>query len=361
MPDESLPLVPLAGSQLARHGSGVGRILDDMISSTLTTSQKEGALIPRCRIGDINFCEPDYRQMLLWADELAVTPEEVLQALWNEKDTLFHKLGPSYETFNRTYIQEGRLKRLYWDFGRLPIRRFDWIEDLKFEAIHFVGDALTRHLTLASPSLLSLHCFRCGFEELDLRSVPALQQLWCSHNQLAKLDLDLTPALEDLDCSSNQLTELQLGNSQFDLLDCSGNEIDERNLIYPNGLKSLFCDDNRLQKLDVRGIKELQQLHCSVNEITRLNLSESVSLQGLMCGYNSLNELDLSGTPMLESLYCPDNMLEELDLSFNPKITHLFCEHNLLKELDIRPLEHLEDLTYDRDRTRLIQRPDQNF
>jgi Leucine-rich repeat (LRR) protein len=341
MPDESLPLVPLAGSQLARHGSGGGRILDDMVSSALTTSQKEGALIPRYRIGDIDFCEPDYRQMLLWAEDMEMTPEEVLLALWNEEDTLFHKLGPSYDSFNKTYIREGRLKRLYWNFDRLLIYRFDWLEELELEAVEFVGDALTTSLALASRSLLSLDCMGCGFEELDLRSVPALQYLWCTCNQLAKLDLHLTPSLKSLDCSSNKLTELDLGNShRLEWLDCSGNEIYELDFTRTEGLKTLLCSSNQIEKLDIRSIPDLQWLDCSGNAIKRLDLCESESLQELGCDYNLLTELDLSGTTMLRGLSCIGNELEELD---------------------IRPLQHLESLTYDRDRTRLIQRPDQNF
>jgi Leucine-rich repeat (LRR) protein len=64
---------------------------------------------------------------------------------------------------------------------------------------------------------------------------------------------------------------------------------------------------------------------------------------------------------LLTSLACSYNEINSLDLSAVPMLTQLFCHTNQLTELDIRPLKRLKTLKFDSDKTRLIQRPDQNF
>jgi Leucine-rich repeat (LRR) protein len=320
MPDDSLPLVPLSGSQLARHGSGGGRILDDMVSSALTTSQKQGALIPRYRIGDIDFCEPDYRQMLLWAEHLVMTPEELLLALWDGESNLFTGHGPAYEVFNSTYIENGRLKCVKWDFEKLPLRHYEWMQGLEIKRLEYWGNAPMGIIAPALPTLTSLGCCGCQVLEIDLDHVPSLRELDCSCNELGKLNFGPLPRLTKLDCACCGLTELELTNiTALESLDCCMNELSEIHLEFLGALKVLSCSENRLRKLS------------------------------------------LANCEMLEKLYCPHNHLSELDLSKNPKIRSLSCEGNMLEELDIRPLQYLEELTYDHERTRLIQRPDQDF
>lgn len=341
MPDESLPLVPLAGSQLARQGSGGGRILDDMVSSTLTTSQKEGALIPRYRIGDIDFCEPDYRQMLLWAEEMVMTPEAVLLALWNE-EALFQFLGPSYDSFNNTHIWDGRLKRVIWDFKKLPLRFYEWIQGLEIESLEYRGYVPMGIIAPVLPSLTSLRCDGCDAFDLDLKNVPALEKLSCSFNPLIFWDLHCVSGLEELACEGCGISELDLSAVPY--------------------LTSLNCRVNSLETLVLNAVDGLQSLDCGSNNLAELlHLEFLPELRFLNCSVNMLNELSLAGCEMLEELDCSENLLSKLDLSFNPEIKRLSCEGNWLEELDIRPLQHLESLTYDRDRTRLIQRPDQNF
>jgi Leucine-rich repeat (LRR) protein len=321
MPDESLPLVPLAGSQLARHGSGGGRILEDMVSSTLSTSKKEVALVPRYRIGDIDFCGPDYWQMLLWAEHLVMTPEELLLALWDGESNLFTGHGPAYEVFNSTYIENGRLKCVKWDFEKLPLRHFEWMQGLEIESLKYWWEVPMGIIAPALPTLASLWCISCAAFRIDLSHVPALRELNCSLNpELEKLNLGSVPRLKSLNCTLAGQSELDLAMvHELESLICPSNAICELHLGFLGALKALNCSDNRLRKLSLANCESLEKLDCSRNQIARLNLSK------------------------------------------NPKIRSLSCQENMLEELDIRPLKHLEELTYDRDRTRLIQRPDQDF
>jgi Leucine-rich repeat (LRR) protein len=362
MPDESLPLVPLAGSQLARHGSGGGRILDDMVSSTLTTSQKEGALISRCRIGDIDFCEPDYWQMLLWAKNMRMTPEAVLLSLWNEKGTLFESLGPSFGAFNRTQIKAGKLHRVFWDFNKLSLKFYEWIQGLEIQAMEFVGESPSHILELPLPTLLSLDVSFCSLEQLRLRSVPALEEVTCCGNSLRELDLSKVPRLKKLECSQNELIALDLSSlKELEELDCGYNKMFALDLTQVSKLRKLQCHNNQITCIDLKSMPGLQVLACSGNPLGNLDLSSVTSLEYLYCEEDELTELQIEAVPELRELWCSNNRLTKLDLTATPMLETLICQGNMLEELDIRPLEHLEALSYDCGRTRLIQRPDQDF
>jgi hypothetical protein len=363
MPDESLPLVPLAGSQLARHGSGGGRILDDMVSSTLTTSQQESALISRCRIGNIDFCESDYRQMLLWANVLNTRPDEVLLRLLDEVETLCRwRLGPSYEAFNSSFIRQGRLKRVFWQFEKLPLGQFRWVEGLEIEALRFVNESPSGSLDIRLESLLAMECGRCGLKKLKFESCSNLRQLACTGNQLTELDLSAAVGLKELSCESNKLNEIGISlNAELETLDCTWNKLSELDLSNNPLLEELGCSYNNLSKLNVRDNSALRDLRCANNQLFSLDLSKARNLQKLVCSKNNLSELDLPSTTSLKHLYCSDNQLKHLDLRLVPELEELYCDYNRLTKLDIRPLRNLKSLLYDRGRTRLIQRSDQNF
>ena len=263
MSDENHSLIFHSGSGLARVGSHGGRIMTEMVSGALALSrvaQTEAALVPRFRIGEHVFCEPDYQQILLWAKKLNLEPESVIQRLEMLSLPPTEKLlrGIFEEVTN---IENGQFVDIGWDFGLLPSDSFEWVSGLVVKSLAFIVptdvERSVRTVTIALPKLKRLLCPKIYLIKLDLSSVPQLANLCCYHNQLT--------------------------------------------------------------------------------------------------------ELDLSSIPQLTELRCQGNQLRELDLSAVPLLTYLCCSNNKLSELDIRPLQHLEELRYDVDKTRLIQRPDQNF
>jgi hypothetical protein len=110
-------------------------------------------------------------------------------------------------------------------------------------------------------------------------------------------------------------------------------------------------------------LAELQNLYFYPfsNEFTELDLSGVPKLKNLACLASDLVQLNLTNVPELEMLDCCDNQLTHLDLSPVPKLKFLCCGGNNLDLLDIRSLSHLKRISYDRDKTRLIQRSDQHF
>jgi hypothetical protein len=410
MADEKLPLTLHSGSGLVQIGSQGGRILAEMVSGALALSQSKearAALNQRFRIGAHELCEPDYQQILLWAAALELEPATVIERLLKEHADCFSDEDCSV-IVGGSEIVDGRISSLVWDTAQLPLCVFEWVEGLVIESIHLCDQGPNKRLhvftPLPLPRLASLNCVQVQLRELDLTSVPLLKKLDCDYNELTDLDLSAVPLLTALNCDHNRLTELDLSAvpllkelscganklTELDLsavplltrLDCQINQLTELDLSAVPLLTRLSCGSNQLTELDLsavplltrlsRGgnqlieldlsaVPQLTWLHCRKSQLTDLDLSAVPLLTALNCYDNRLTELDLSAVPLLTRLSCGSNQLTELDLSAVPLLTRLDCKSNQLTELDIRPLWNLYTLKYDKDKTRLIQRPDQTF
>ena len=323
--DNSHSLIPRPDVSLANTAAGPKRILSAMVGDALALGREEAvAQSARFRIGDYIWCEPDYRQILLWAETLKMEPLTVIEHLLDD-GTFLGIRGPAYSPEHTlARFKDGRIETLHLDRRLLPLRKFRWVEGLQITSLKFKR----RHqpewqvsaLPLPLPHLKSLSCVYIGLTELDLSTVPNLDDIWCDDNELVELDLSHVPNLTAIDCSGNELTELPLSH-----------------------------------------VPKLTYLSCGGNELTKLGISNTPELNVLWCAFNQLSELDLSCVPKLKDLDCAGNEITELDLSHVPNLTELQCLKTRIAELDIRPLLFLEKLRYDERYTRLIQRPDQKF
>lgn len=407
-------LVPRPPSAVEKAEPGAKRILSGMVADTLALASKERAETPaaRFRIGEFKWCEPDYRQILIWAEALHLEPEKVIERLLTEPGTKWkHQVNTQFEN--------GRIVTLHWHLDLLRLKAFEWVRGLVIEEIAFfapewyVRNGGNLSLSLPLPELRRLHCENVVLAELDLSAVPQLTAIRCYNNQLKALDLSAVPRLTTLSCSKNQITKLSLsalpklkelwcwGNQlqkldlsavpQLEDFQCGLNQLTELDLSAVPQLTNLECEHNQLRKLDLSKIPLLRELQCHVNQLTELNLSAVPLLAHLMCGSNQLRKLDLSAVPELTELTCYENQITELDLSAVPKLTTLFCYNNQISELDLSAVPQLRDLVlwfsaspntrycnniteldirslkaltrvqYDPSQTSLIQRSDQNF
>lgn len=374
---------------------------------------KEEQLQPsksRFRIGEYEWREPDYRQILMWAEALHLEPEKVIERLLTEPGTKWN-----HEVCTR--FENGQIVTLHWHLDLLRLKTFEWVEGLVIEEFALFAPFLRTggylSLSLPLPELRRLHCENIVLTELNLTDVPQLTALRCYNNQLKALDLSSVPRLRTLSCSKNQLTMLSLsavpqlkelwcwGNQlrkldlsavpQLEDLQCGMNHLIRLDLSAVPQLTNLRCEHNQLRNLDLSKVPLLRELECQVNQLTELNLSAVPLLARLMCGSNQLRKLDLSAVPELSELTCYENQITELDLCAVPKLTTLFCYNNQLTalnlfavprltdlvvwfsaapntrycnniaELDIRSLRALTRVHYEPSETFLVQRPDQNF
>lgn len=93
---------------------------------------------------------------------------------------------------------------------------------------------------------------------------------------------------------------------------------------YFTNLKTLSCNNNNLQVLDVSKLKSLRTLRCSSCGLTSLNVEGLSNLWELTCTSNNLTSLDLSGLNV-GTLQCAANLLETLDISEQTNLKTLSC------------------------------------
>lgn len=352
-------LIPLPSGAIVKAGTGFKRILSGMVSDALDVARSRDRSLTRARfrIGNHEFRDADYRQILLWAEALKLEPAVVVQRL--ESSSGFANFPFGWATKVEFIVEDGAIVTLVWDFNLLPIHDFAWVDGLAIEEIVFVG-AATARLSLDLPRLNRLSCFHIGITELDLSKVPGLASLECEDNRLAELVLSNVPALIELSCSGNQLTELDLSNvPALSSLVCFKNQLTALDLSKTPALTYLDCDSNQLAELDLSHVPALVELSCGDNGLSELDLSSTPALAGLFCGANQFTRLNLSNVPALVELCCRSNQLTHLDLSNVPALTWLLCCCNRLTELDIRHQEKLAFISYDPS-VRLKKLPTQN-
>ena len=309
--------------------------------ATVARSGETGLAAARFRIGNYEFCEPDYSQILIWAKALKIDPEALVQKLENYQ----YPYPSKYPSKRKTIftVEQGAIVSLAWDVDALLLEKFDWVQGLSVQEIAVFGVAANHpDISISLPCLRRLFIGSINLKKLDLSNVPSLTILECSDNQLTELDLSHVPNLTELRCSRNQLTELDLSNvPNLSRLWCSENQLTELDLSNVPGLTDLSCDGNQLTELHLSNMPNLTVLSCSENQITELDLSNVPNLTSLWCTWNQLTELDLSNMPNLTVLRCSENQITELDLSNVPGLTDLSCDGNQLTELDLSNVPNL--------------------
>ena len=159
-----------------------------------------------------------------------------------------------------------------------------------------------------------------------IEAFPNLKELNCENNSIQKLDLRQNPKLKTLKCNKNQLTQLDLSkNPDIDYLNCS---------------------ENQLKQLDVSHLKDLVMLNCSHNDLEQLDVRNSKFLETLYCSWNRLTELDADVThkSRLVSVECQNNQLTSLILGQNKLLKKLNCAHNQLTQLNLNNMSALKEL-----------------
>ena len=226
------------------------------------------------RIGVHELCEPDYRQILILAKELAMEPEKVIRKC-------------------QINFSNGRITTLSFSFvQQLPSTLPSTLSELLcLETLNFVCcDDCGAELELADlPALKSFMYYGYpGMEQpltsLRLSNLPKLERLWCECGELKDIGLFKLPELRTLICRWTQfLTKLDLS-------------------VYPL-LTVLSCEGNELTGLDLSKVPHLEYLECHSNKITHLDLANTPKLKKLYCHGNNLSVLDVRPIINLEYLY----------------------------------------------------------
>jgi hypothetical protein len=177
---------------------------------------------PLHRLGEHEFCDPDHRQIQIWAASLNMEVEEVVEKLLRT---------PANRTRRGTEFTNGRIVCLHWDLDLLDLATFEWTVGLSIEEIEFSSDDSrpqpNRILTLALPRLQRLVCNNIGLVFLDLSGAPLLSELHCDLNALRSLDLSRAKNLVYLSLNCNPITALDFdGAPQLQAIEVNMTEIE---------------------------------------------------------------------------------------------------------------------------------------
>jgi len=362
MDKDDKQLVIKLGDSLSAGIPRATRIVARMVSDSLVSIQKQGRQLTSSRypIGNYEFNDPDYRQLLLWSEKSGLSPLELVQKLehsvWlNEELEIYIDLWPDDCEFQ---VLDGSIISLVWDFTEIPIIPNTWVDGLSVQRIFMTGfDELSEEEVFMPDlgelefrpklkHLSHLYCKYTRLTSLDLSSIPSLTELVCLNNyKITKLDLSAIPSLTKLICISSKLNTLDLSAIPLlNQLDCIGVQLTEIDLSYVPSLTKLNCSFNQLTELDLSAVTSLKELNCSINQLTKLELTAVELLTELDCSFNKLSDLDLSPVPSLIKLECSDNQLSELDLSpIKKKIenANIWCQFllDLRVDRDVKIME----------------------
>jgi Leucine-rich repeat (LRR) protein len=353
--DKTNSLIHRPGSGLTGSVRGSNPILKRMTQDVLARAQDNQMSHARFRIGDYLLRQPDYRQIVYWADELNMTPEALLAVL---AETLLEPDDCNFEPVSFS-MADGAIVSLAWDLERLGNIPADWEPGLLIRTLGFFGEVSDAHILIRPilSKLKALICYVVGpfFSEesnllVDLSGVTGLIELHCIGHPIIKIDLSPVSELTKLECSVNYHNEIDLSLvPKLKELVCMYNELTDLDLSSVQGLIKLQCAGNHLKNLNLSTLTELRELDLWNNQLTKLDLSNVSGLTELCCGVNSLTQLDLSPVPGLVWLCCKENQLTELDLSLTPRLTKLYCGRNKLTQLDLSPVPALVELGCDKD------------
>ncbi|MEP6803291.1 MAG: T9SS type A sorting domain-containing protein, partial [Flavobacterium sp.] len=93
-------------------------------------------------------------------------------------------------------------------------------------------------------------------------------------------------------------------------------------------LKTLQCNENKINSLDVSGLINLITLNFGNNQLTSVDLSGLTKLNEIGAYQNKLSELKLTGLTSLVNLSCNNNNLTVLDISNKPNLQYFYGVDN---------------------------------
>jgi Leucine-rich repeat (LRR) protein len=314
-------LVVRPSAAVEKIGSGAGSVLSRIVSDAIALARSNATASARFRVGNYDFREADYQQILLWAKALDKTPEKIIEAL--EKTSVSEYRIHRLQDVISFQVKDGSISSLVWDNEILPLTEFVWVNDLKICELAFFPRPGRRSMVQKSKKFWK----------------PAAQ----AHLKAAKLisqkgpNLKKPPELVAKALASCRAAARLLSQVSSPTPNAPSPTPNYQPSISPDEL-TIFCRLPTLRRL---------QLICGENQLTELDLSFVPQLTELYCWGNHLTELDLSSVPQLTKLYCWENQLTALDLSSVPELAELRCANNQLTELDVRQNQKLKVLECD--------------
>ncbi len=209
----------------------------------------------------------------------------------------------------------------------LDIRSTDVLTNLECSSNQLSGSLDLEH----ERELINLNLYNNNLSEVKLYYHHALEAINVSNNtSLSALNLSRCPSLKRLGISKTMISQPDLSKVPLlEVLTCDDCNMTSLNLSKTPKLTTLSCGQNPLGTLDVSDMDALTYLDCRWCNLTKLVLPNEKGKLGLLyCNNNRLDRLDLSAYTNLKGLNCSNNNLTMLDLSANTNLTSANVDQN---------------------------------
>ena len=176
---------------------------------------------------------------------------------------------------------------------------------------------------------------------LDVSAFTGLKFLWCVDNTME--EVILPESIVDITCCyNNRLKVLDLSNvKNLESLSCHDNE--QLTSIYYDSLpalKHMWCSDNQLTELNVKGLPNATSIDVASNRLTELDdISSLPNLISIDCSENQITGLHLENLPELETVVCNDNPLLALQIDNTPKLRYVMVYDDVFVKCDSNEFE----------------------
>ena len=189
-------------------------------------------------------------------------------------------------------------------------------------------------------------CASCSVETIDLSGATGLRSLFCQDNNLSIISMKGMSNLVDLDASNNQLTSIEYTKSSNPELDLSK-------------IENINLSNNKLSGTFVIRTKTLRTIDISNNEYTTMYVSTNSALDALNCSNNQLKALSLVQNSALSTLVCSDNNISTLTLpSSLTAFQQIVCDNNNISTtLNLANCTELSDLSCSGNKLKTIYLP----
>lgn len=207
------------------------------------------------------------------------------------------------------------------------------------------GDGEIQHSEAAAVYHLDLYNGN-AVSLVGLEAFVNLRTLNCEFNFLQSLDVRELQFLEELYCRYNGLQELFVeGLEYLRYLDCKENNIELIDFDGLNSLETLICYDNDLYAMSVTNLTNLKYFASGENPYSSLDVSNLQNLEYLASDHGQLEELNLTGSNNLEYVYVQNNQLLSIDVSHLSNLKVLICSTNQITTVDVRNSPNMDYVT----------------
>lgn len=147
-----------------------------------------------------------------------------------------------------------------------------------------------------------------------------------------------TEALQSLNVDRNRLISLEIDASNLKTLYCQENYLDELDLAKCPALMTILADNNELSSINIDSLTRLRVVRLSHNRLTQIDVSKNKFIYALCVDDNQLTDIDLTKNPDLLLLYIGKNSITNLNLSSNYRLQNISLNHLPLETYNGSPV-----------------------